>query len=604
MIFRILLYIGLGLLLPGFAALGYSLWEGPAAWSTDVRTFWGTPISLFVFWIGIAHAGTLISAIFLALDVHLDRRTSMLAELTTLCALVVAAIFPLMHLGVLENFYMVIPFLDARENFANLRSPLVWDFCCIAIYGILSALFFVIHLGSHKFEQLKTLRKPMAWLLFPLVLWVHTIVSLDFAVTFVPEWRGAFFPLYFIAGAIYSGLAMVIALLAAEGRRIRLLEKIMMAFSWLMFLFWVWNFALKGDWSVSAFIFGALLPQLWWVSSIRENTIGRIAIAFSAILGMWLERFFLVAPSEVSETASSFGWTDFGLLLFGLGLFLSLVAFSRIRLRKHFDGDDILIGEVEVTLESESASAPANAAPDETNSSILRFPLLLGILVTILYIVWATSQSFFDTFDLPVVSLIPIVYPLIALVAGIALCARNLWNIAPRKLKLFFVIGVGMIGFAAGAYFAGGSSAEPVGEISGPKPNTSDPALSTSGLALSNTTPEALWNARCAACHGTDGSFNEKFVREFYPLPQKLSSGRLDSLGEDSLVNVILNGRINMNPYGGRISREEAVGLVRHLRALAGEDSIAGANSLTGADSLVGTDSLAGEKSSAGEDSL
>ena len=97
MIFRILLYIGLGLLLPGCAALGYSLWEGPAAWSTDVRTFWGTPISLFVFWIGIAHAGTLISAIFLALDVHLDRRTSMLAELTTLCALVVAAIFPLMR---------------------------------------------------------------------------------------------------------------------------------------------------------------------------------------------------------------------------------------------------------------------------------------------------------------------------------------------------------------------------------------------------------------------------------------------------------------------------------------------------------------------------
>ena len=91
MIFRILLYVGLALLLPGLAALGYSLWEGPAAWSLDARTFWGVPISLFVFWIGIAHAGTLISAILLALGVNLDRRTSLLAELTTLCALVVAA---------------------------------------------------------------------------------------------------------------------------------------------------------------------------------------------------------------------------------------------------------------------------------------------------------------------------------------------------------------------------------------------------------------------------------------------------------------------------------------------------------------------------------
>jgi mono/diheme cytochrome c family protein len=78
-----------------------------------------------------------------------------------------------------------------------------------------------------------------------------------------------------------------------------------------------------------------------------------------------------------------------------------------------------------------------------------------------------------------------------------------------------------------------------------------------------------LWNARCATCHGTDGRFNEKFVREFYPVPQKLSVLRIDSLGVDSLVKVVLNGRVNMNPYACRLTSEEALGLVNYMRVLA-----------------------------------
>ena len=97
--YRILVYIGAALLLLGAFAFGVSLWEGPTAWHTDARTFWGIPISLFVLWIGLAHAGTLISAIFLALGYPLGRRTSMVAELSTLCSLAVAALFPLIHLS-------------------------------------------------------------------------------------------------------------------------------------------------------------------------------------------------------------------------------------------------------------------------------------------------------------------------------------------------------------------------------------------------------------------------------------------------------------------------------------------------------------------------
>ncbi len=114
--FRYLMLAGLALFLPGLCALGYSLNEGPSAWMLDSRTFWGTPISLFVFWVGLAHAGTLLSAVFLALDVKLDRRTALIAELSTLASLVFAGIFPLMHLGYLQNFYMVLHFSMRGET--------------------------------------------------------------------------------------------------------------------------------------------------------------------------------------------------------------------------------------------------------------------------------------------------------------------------------------------------------------------------------------------------------------------------------------------------------------------------------------------------------
>jgi mono/diheme cytochrome c family protein len=565
LIFRILLYAGLALLLPGLAALGYSLWEGPAAWSLDARTFWGTPISLFVFWIGLAHAGTLISAILLALGVSLDRRTSMLAELTTLCALVVAAVFPLMHLGVVENFYMVIPFADARGSFANMRSPLVWDFCCIAIYAILSLVFFVIHLLSDRFQALENLRRPMAWLLFPLVLWVHTIVSLDFAVAFVPEWRGAFFPLYFIAGAIYSGLAMVNVLLVAEGCRVRMLEKLMVAGSFVMLAFWVWNFALKGDWNFSVFAFGALLPQLWWVSTFRESAVGRLFVSGSVLLGLWLERYYLVMPAE----PRGFGWIDMGLIAFSVGLFTTLLVLLRIKLRKPIEGNELLFGELD---EKPAPIVEHHTEPLTSREFIvLRFPLLVGVLVALVYTLWAVSRPAFDTVALGLPNVAALFFPIVALVASIVLCARPAWNIGrgSRYMKLIIIACVALFAFLAGMFYAGGSST-PSKYLTG----VDIPQFVEGGSAVvpDSLHARAMWNARCSSCHGTDGKFNEKFIREFYPVPQKLTASRLDSLGEDSLVHVILNGRANMNPYVDRITEAEARALVRYMRSLAPAD--------------------------------
>lgn len=561
MIFRILLYAGLALLLPGLAALGYSLWDGPATWFVDPLTFWGVPISLFVFWIGIAHAGTLISSILLALGLRLGRRTSLLAELTTLCALVVAAVYPLMHLGVVKNFYMVIPFIDARGNFANVSSPLVWDFCCIAIYALLSVVFFATHLLSTRFEALDNLRRPMAWLLFPLVFWVHTVVSLDFAVTFVPQWQGAFFPLYFIAGAIYSGLAMVNALLVAEGCRVRLLEKLMVAASFLMLVFWGWNFMLKGEWNFSVFAFGFLLPQLWWVSSVRESPIGRFLVSLSVLIGLWLERFLLVMPVE----PRGLGWTDAGLVAFSLGLFLVLFAFSRIKLRKPIEGDELVFGELDVATSPEEER---HVEPLTSREFVeLRLPLLLGVLVALLYVLWAVSRSAFEMSSIEIQNVAPLVYPIIALVATFALCVPPFWKIVrdSRAAKGILALLLLAVAFLAGMFYAGGASENAVREAGAEIPSE---AIYDGNVPDSHQA-RAVWNARCSACHGTDGKFNEKFIREFYPVPQKLNAARLDSLGEDSLVRVIMNGRANMNPYVGRLSEADARALVRYMRSLA-----------------------------------
>ena len=552
--YRILVYIGAILLLLGASAFGFSLWEGPSAWHTDARTFWGIPISLFVLWIGLAHAGTLISAIFLALGYPLGRRTSMIAELSTLCSLMVAALFPLVHLGVIENFYMVIPLLDVRGNFSNLRSPLVWDFCCIAVYGMVSALFFVSHLFSEKNPSLKRLIRPMAWMLFPLVLWVHTIVSLDFAVTFVPEWRGAFFPLYFIAGAIYSGLALVIILLTAEHCRVRVLEKLMLSLSWFMAAFWLWEFMLKGVFSFEVVFLGAVVPQLMWLRVIRENTFGRLLVAFSILISLGVERYILVTPSEYN-VANAFGWVDLGLVSFSVGLFVLLFFVLRVKLGSLLEGDDVVMGEI-VLQEDESAYADKSGRND---FSLLRLPLLLGALVTLLYVIWAVSCNTDIVSSLSTVNFVPLCLPILVLVASSTLCAKTWWKIFGNRTKIVCIALAGILGVLAGAFWAGGSSDAPSGAVSVQE--------------LTSTKPiREIWVSRCASCHGNDGKFNEKFVREFYPLPQKLSLERLDSLGVDSFVHVMLDGRVNMNPYRGRITEDEARGLAHYMRLLAGGD--------------------------------
>ena len=546
MIYRNLRYVSALLLLAGIASLLYAFCEGPASWTTDARTFWGFPIALFVFWIGISHAGTFISAILLVLDVKVDRKTSLLAELSTLCAFSVACIFPIVHLGIPSHFHMVIPLLDSRGNFANLRSPLTWDLCCICIYGILSFAYFIIHLKNDS-ECFRRLRLSMAWILFPLVIWVHTVVSLDFAVTLVPEWRGAFFPPYFVAGAIYSGIATVNALLCVENQRALLLEKLQLALSFLMLFFWMWNYLLKGDFSFSVAIFGFVIPQLLWIPYIRQCRIFRLLISFSIVVCLLLERIILVMP----DFAGCVQWIDAGFVALGSGAFLFLFATARISLRKSIDSFDDL----------EKAE---NTCQYKKIFRDLRKPLLVGGAIACVYAWWAVSEDVYDNVNLKLYSVIPMLYPIIAFVSAVILCLKQLLNLCEIKSKLLLFSVLVLLGFALGAFYAGGKS------VSGNLEFSSSTSIAVENLDSSEFKAYSalLWESRCSACHGNDGNFNEKFIREYYPVPQKLSSVRFDSLGEDSLMHVVLYGRINMNPYKGRLSETEVRGLVRYMREL------------------------------------
>ena len=585
--FRALMIAGLALFLPGACALGYSVFQGPSSWMTDAHTFWGTPISLFVFWIGLAHAGTLLSAVFLALDIRLDRRTALIAELSTLVSLAIAAVFPLMHLGVIENFYMVAPLLDARGNIANVRSPLVWDFCCIAVYAVLSLLFFATHLKARSYPALDMFRKPMAWLLFPLVLWVHTVVSLDFAATFVPEWRGAFFPVYFITGAIFSGLALVNLLLCTEGYRVRLLERLQLICSWILCAIWIWDYMLKGSFCTSAFVFAGVLPQFRMVSAIRENKWGRVAISSSILLGLFLERQFLVSPEFGSPASSSLGWVDWGLLAFSAGAFVLLFWGIQYSLKRFMEVDGSYFGEVDGSDMAEVEEAELRDSPvvhgvekskkgfyvhpwSSEEYYVLRLPLLVGFAVTIAFMFWAIERLPFENVEFSLAHVVPLLYPLIALVAVIVLYARAYFVqkvFALHRLeKIVAAALLVLAGACAGTFYAGGSSE-----------GSADVWKSASEFGDLDLVG-AAWNARCATCHGTDGKFNEKFVREFYPVPQKLDLQRVDSLGVDSLVNVVLNGRGNMNPYAGRLTYDEARALVNYMRSLAVRDSAVAAS--------------------------
>jgi molybdopterin-containing oxidoreductase family membrane subunit len=364
---------------------------GIGIWGVNVPVGWGFAIVNFVWWIGIGHAGTLISAILLLLRQSWRNSINRFAEAMTLFAVACAALYPILHLGRPWRFYWLLPYPNTMQLWPQFRSPLVWDVFAISTYAIVSLMFFFVGLipdlatlrdrarnrfarkgygilamgwrGSaahwHHYERAYLL---LAALATPLVVSVHSVVSFDFAVGILPGWHSTIFPPYFVAGAIFSGFAMVMTLSIPlrhvfglhdfiTERHLQNMAKIMLAtglivaYGYLMEIFFAWysgnpyeafmvanriNGPYRDLW-YALILCNILAPQLLWLRRIRSSSVALFFIAMFVNTGMWLERFVIVVTSLHRDfLPSAWGmysptmW-DWATFIGSIGLFLSLL---------------------------------------------------------------------------------------------------------------------------------------------------------------------------------------------------------------------------------------------------------------------------------------
>jgi molybdopterin-containing oxidoreductase family membrane subunit len=352
--------LGIGFIFVNILAVSvaYLFMKGIGIWGNNVPVGWAFDIINFVWWIGIGHAGTLISAILLLLKQ--DWRTSInrFAEAMTLFAVACAAMFPLIHTGrPWLAAYWLLPYPNSMGIWPQFRSPLMWDVFAVTTYGTVSLLFWytglipdlatmrdrakkrfgqyvygVLSLGwrgsARHWQRYETIYLLLAGMSTPLVLSVHTVVSFDFAVGIIPGWHATIFPPYFVAGAIYAGFAMVLTLAIPLRRmygledfitmrhlenmaKVTLVTGLMVVYGYAMEAFFGWYSANRYEqfmiynrmtgpyaWSYWMLIFcNAIVPQTLWIKSLRTNTIWLFIMALIVSVGMWLERFVIIVTS-------------------------------------------------------------------------------------------------------------------------------------------------------------------------------------------------------------------------------------------------------------------------------------------------------------------
>lgn len=371
-------------------SLVYLIARGVGIWGINVPVGWGFAIVNFVWWIGIGHAGTLISAILLLLRQQWRTSINRFAEAMTLFAVMCAGIFPLIHMGRPWWFFWMLPYPNTMELWPQFRSPLIWDVFAVSTYFLVSLMFWYVGLipdlatlrdrtprwglkviygilaMGWRGSALHWQRYEVAYLLLaglatPLVVSVHTVVSFDFAVAVVPGWHATIFPPYFVAGAIFSGFAMVLTLVipirAIYGlqdfitdRHLSNMAKIMLAtglivvYGYAMEAFMAWysadtfeTFMLKnrmfGPYGIfywCLLLCNALIPQLLWFKKVRENVLLLFLVAIVVNIGMWLERFVIVMSLQRDFLPSSWGrytptFWDWSTYIGTIGLFIFLL---------------------------------------------------------------------------------------------------------------------------------------------------------------------------------------------------------------------------------------------------------------------------------------
>jgi Ni/Fe-hydrogenase subunit HybB-like protein len=350
--------VSISLLAAGVAAIAYTVMTGIGTWGLNRTVGWAFDITNFVFWIGIGHAGTLISAILFLFRQRWRTSVNRSAEAMTLFAVMCAGLFPLIHMGRPWLAYWVFPYPNTRGSlWVNFNSPLLWDVFAISTYFIISAVFWYVGL----IPDLATLRDRAAtkvkkflfgtfslgwdgstrtWLHYesvylllaglatPLVLSVHTIVSMDFATSVIPGWHTTIFPPYFVAGAIFSGMAMVLTLMIIARKTVGLedyitvkhvdaMSKLVLATSWMVGIAYATEFFIawySGN-PYERFVFmnramgpmawaywtmvscNVLIPQFFWFRRVRTNLAVVFVLAIFVNIGMWFERFVIVVTS-------------------------------------------------------------------------------------------------------------------------------------------------------------------------------------------------------------------------------------------------------------------------------------------------------------------
>jgi Ni/Fe-hydrogenase subunit HybB-like protein len=341
---------------------------------------WGVLITDFVFWVGIAHSGTLISAILYLFRARFRTAVYRVAEAMTVFAVMTAGLFPIIHLGRPWYGYWILPYPNERSLWINFRSPLVWDAFAISTYLVVSSLFLVsgmipdaaalrdassgwrrrfyavVALGWRGTDE-EWRHHSRAYLFFaafatPLVISVHSVVSWDFAVSVVPGWHSTLFPPYFVAGAILSGVAMVLSLLVPLRRALRiealvtqkhldllsrlvLLTSLIVSFSYAMeFMLASWRgprveletllFRPFGDYAAffwTMVFCNCLAPLVLFSSRVRNSAWVLFALGIVVNVGMWLERFNIVVTS-LSHNRIPFDWSVYRPSLVEIGITL------------------------------------------------------------------------------------------------------------------------------------------------------------------------------------------------------------------------------------------------------------------------------------------
>jgi len=372
--------------------VGYLLIKGVGIWGINIPVGWGFAIVNFVWWIGIGHAGTLISAILLLLRQQWRTSINRFAEAMTLFAVACAGMFPLLHMGRPWLFYWLMPLPNPMWLWPQFRSPLVWDVFAVSTYATVSLLFWFVGLvpdlatlrdrarnraakvvygilamgwrgSAVHWSRYETASILLAGLATPLVVSVHTVVSFDFSVAQVAGWHTTIFPPYFVAGAIYSGFAMVMTLAIPIRKfynledfitmrhlgnmaKVMLATGLIVAYGYMMETFMAFYSGNPFDRFVVvdrmtsppyAYFYWMLIacniviPQIMWLRSVRNNVAMLFVISLVVNVGMWLERFVIVVISLHRDfLPSSWGmyyptrW-DWATYVGTIGLFLTLL---------------------------------------------------------------------------------------------------------------------------------------------------------------------------------------------------------------------------------------------------------------------------------------